>query len=856
MSPKPSVSLFIISIVLLHLLLTAHLIPTFAQGNSTAPAQPPLGASTTVTSSLPITSSTAPQLPLYLPLVIDQRADHAQVQVATEITSVLTTTTQQPVYLPLIQQGIGTNAETQTEVAPTEAVSESVSAAATVLDVRIAMGNDDGEENSNGSINLTSTDLDLMTDMGAQQMNRVVGLRFTGLALPRNVTIVNAYVQFQVDEATSETTTLTLRGEAVDNAAPFGLSNSTLSTKPRTMAAVTWSPAAWPTVGATGAAQRTPNLAPIIQELVNRSGWASNNALTLLITGSGQRVAKSFEGASSAAPVLHIEYEVAAVLIAAGDIAGCGIEKDAETALLLDNLPGTVAALGDNVYEDGTAQEYNNCYTPTWGRHKTRTRPTPGNHEYHAANATPYFTYFGSAAGEAGKGYYSYNLGAWHIIVLNSNCDDMGGCTRSSAQGQWLLADLAANPATCTLAYWHHPRFNSGALHGNDSHYQDFWQILYDSGADVVLNGHEHLYERFAAQQANGTADPARGLRQFTVGTGGGALSTFGTIRPNSEVRNNNTFGVLKLTLYPTRYDWQFMPISGQPFTDSGSAPCVTLSTTNQPPTVNAGADQTLSLPNQATLQGTVTDDGRPNPPATVTTTWSKVSGPGAVTFTNAKALITNVSFAAAGSYLLQLSASDGSLSAADQMVVTVSTTTLTILNTRITNGNNDGEENSSGAINLTSTDLDLMTDSGGQQLNRVVALRFTGLAVPRGATIVTAYIQFQSDELNSETTTLRLQGEAVDQALAFGVTNSALSTKPRTTASVTWSPVAWTTVGITWAAQRTPNLAPIIQELVNRPGWANGNAITVLLTGSGQRVATAFEGASSGAPLLHLEYR
>ena len=855
MSLKQLLLRLILLVAFLGLLVISLRAVSIAQENSTMPAQPP-GARSVVTSSWPITGATAPPLPLYLPLVIDPRADNAQTWEATAITAAVTTTTPLSVYLPLIQQDTGREIQTSVEEAPTEPISEPVSAAATVLDVRIATGNDDGEENSSGSINLISTDLDFMTDIGGQQTNRVVALRFTGLALPRNATIVNAYVQFQVDEATSATTPLTIRGEAVDNAAPFGLSNSTLSTKLRTTAAITWSPATWPTIGAAGAAQRTPNLAPVIQEIVNRTGWASNNALTLLITGSGQRVARSFEGSSSGAPLLHIEYETHAVLIAAGDIAGCGIEKDAETALLLDNLPGTVAVLGDNVYEDGTAQEYTNCYAPTWGRHKTRTRPTPGNHEYHATAAAPYFAYFGAAAGEPGKGYYSYNLGAWHIVVLNSNCDDMGGCSRSSPQGQWLLADLAANPATCTLAYWHHPRFNSGALHGNNAQAQDFWQILYDYGADVVLNGHEHLYERFAPQQPTGAANPSRGLREFIVGTGGGALSTFGTIRPNSEVRNSNTFGVLKLTLYPTRYDWQFVPIAGQTFTDTGSAPCVTLNATNQPPVVNAGADQALTLPNQATLRGTVSDDGFPNPPAAVTVTWSKVSGPGAVTFSNANAVTTNASFSAAGSYLLQLTASDGTLSATDQVVVTVNTATLKILNVRITMGYNDGEENSSGSINLTSTDLDLLTDSGGQQLNRIVALRFTGLAVPRGATIVTAYLQFQSDELNSETTTLSVQGEAVDHALAFGLTNSALSTKPRTTAAVTWAPVPWTIIGITWAAQRTPNLAPIIQEVVNRPGWASGNAMTLLITGSGQRVATAFEGDSSRAPLLHIEYR
>lgn len=845
MPTKQQLSLLILLVALLRLIVSAPLAPSFAQ-DVTVQESPQPETSKAITTALPVTTAVASQLPLYLPLVMEPH-----VQAATDITTLVTTTGLLSVYLPLVTQGTGGNVETPLDVMPTEPVS----AAATVLDVRIATGTDDGEENSSGSVNLTSTDLDLMTDSGGQQLNSIVALRFPGLALPRSATIVNAYLQFQVDEAASETTTLTLRGEAVDNAAPLGVTKGALSTKVQTTAVVTWSPTAWPTIGDAGASQRTPNLAAVIQEIVNRPGWVSNHALTLLVTGRGQRVAKSFEGGSGA-PVLHLEYETTPVLLAAGDIAGCSIEKDAETALLLDNLSGTIAALGDQVYEDGTAQEYNNCYASTWGRHKARTRPTPGNHDYHSAGAAPYYAYFGAAAGDPSKGYYSYNLGAWHIVVLNSNCDDIGGCTRSSAQGQWLVADLAANPATCTLAYWHHPRFNSGALHGNDSVSQDFWQILYEYGADVILNAHEHLYERFAPQQPNTTADATRGIRQFTVGTGGGALSTFGTIRPNSEVRNNTAFGILKLTLYPTRYDWQFVPIAGQTFADAGSAPCVTLTAPNRPPTVSAGADQPVVLPNQATLQGTVTDDGFPNPPAAVTTTWSKVSGPGTVTFANANAVTTYASFSAAGSYVLQLTASDGNLSTSDQTVVTVGTATLTSLNVRVTMGYNDAEESSSGSVNLTSTDLDMMTDSGGQESIRVVALRFSGLTVPRGATIVTAYLQFQSDEVNSETTTLTLQGEAVDHALAFGATKGALSTKPRTAAAVPWSPAAWTTVGTTWAAQRTANLAPILQELVNRPGWVSGNAMTLLITGSGQRVAKSFESASNAAPLLHIEYR
>ena len=196
------------------------------------------------------------------------------------------------------------------------------------------------------------------------------------------------------------------------------------------------------------------------------------------------------------------------VILAAGDIANCDGTGDEATAQLLDNLPGTVLTLGDNAYPDGTAQQFNDCYNPTWGRHKARTRPSPGNHDYHVPGAADYFAYFGSAAGEAGKGYYSFNLGAWHLIALNSQLDSAAG----SVQEQWLRTDLAANQKTCVLAYWHYPRFNSGS-HGNNTKTQPFWQALYDYGADVVLSGHEHLYERFAPQKPDGTADATRGLR-------------------------------------------------------------------------------------------------------------------------------------------------------------------------------------------------------------------------------------------------------------------------------------------------------------------------------------------------------
>ncbi len=271
-------------------------------------------------------------------------------------------------------------------------------------------------------------------------------------------------------------------------------------------------------------------------------------------------------------PAAEPSSDTAPVLLAAGDIAACTPGSEA-TAALLDRLSGTIVTLGDNAYPSGSAEEFARCYAPTWGRHKARTRPVPGNHEYRTPGAWAYFAYFGSAAGEAGRGYYSYDLGTWHMVALNSNCDEVGGCHAGSPQERWLRADLAAHPAACTLAYMHHPRFGSGQ-HGNNALVEPLWQALYEAGVDVVLAGHEHLYERFAPQDPRGVADPVWGIRQFTVGTGGASRYSVKLVRPNSEVRNDDTYGILKLTLAPDSYQWEFVPAEGKPFTDTGRASC------------------------------------------------------------------------------------------------------------------------------------------------------------------------------------------------------------------------------------------------------------------------------------------
>jgi len=274
------------------------------------------------------------------------------------------------------------------------------------------------------------------------------------------------------------------------------------------------------------------------------------------------------------------------VLIGAGDIGECGpplfLKHAQRTAEIIDTIPGTVFTLGDNAYPNGAVADYAQCYAPTWGHFKKRTQPVPGNHEYAKGdtNGTGYFHYFGVAAHDQPTGWYSYDRGSWHIVVLNSSFEEteaLGRVLNLQTQLAWLQSDLAAHPATCTLAMWHHPRFSSGVVHGSDPKMQPFWQVLYDAGADVILVGHEHNYERFAPQTPDGTADPARGIREFVVGTGGGGYDSLDVAKVgtgNSEVGDQSVHGVLKLTLSEGSYQWQFIPTLSYSFTDSGTGTC------------------------------------------------------------------------------------------------------------------------------------------------------------------------------------------------------------------------------------------------------------------------------------------
>ena len=258
--------------------------------------------------------------------------------------------------------------------------------------------------------------------------------------------------------------------------------------------------------------------------------------------------------------------------VGAGDIADCSSSGDEATAVLLDNILGTVFTAGDNAYEDGTDVNFTQCYEQSWGRHKARTRPSPGNHDYHTSGAAGYFAYYGVNAGTAGLGYYSYDLGDWHIVSLNSNIS----MSASSPQVTWLIADLAASAKRCTLAYWHHPRFSSGT-HGSSTSPQPLWQALYDAGADVIVQGHDHNYQRFAPLTPTGAADPVNGIRSWVAGMGGTSHYNFFTPIANTDAYNTSTYGVLRFSLSndgSDSYAWEFVPVAGQSYSDWGTAIC------------------------------------------------------------------------------------------------------------------------------------------------------------------------------------------------------------------------------------------------------------------------------------------
>ncbi len=370
------------------------------------------------------------------------------------------------------------------------------------------------------------------------------------------------------------------------------------------------------------------------------------------------------------------------VLVGAADIALCNGTGDEATAALLDSIPGTVFAVGDNAYPNGTPTNYQNCYNASWGRHKARTYPVPGNHEYDSsATAAGYFGYFGAAAGDPTKGYYSYDLGAWHIVVLNSN-NSYVSTALGSPQETWLKADLAATTKKCILAMWHSPRFYSttASSFSPTGYVKPFWDDLYAAHAQLVINGHMQDYERFAPQTSAGVADPVNGIRQIIVGTGGNSLDAPNTlIIPNSEVRISKVYGVLKLTLGDGTYAWQFVPVAGQTASDSGSGTCY--APPPQAPAVNAGPDLATHPGDSLQVRITFSDAGPDDAPWAYTIGWGDGSSSSGTTSTTSTPIIAGHSFATLGRDSVRVTVTNAlGMSGSDSLSVQVISSSTVVL--------------------------------------------------------------------------------------------------------------------------------------------------------------------------------
>ena len=644
---------------------------------------------------------------------------------------------------------------------------------AVALDVPTGTGADDAEERS-ATTSVTGTDLELVVDGTTVQ---TVGIRFPGVAIPAGSTVTNAYVQFTVDEVTTGATSLTVTGQAADNPPSFSSTGRDVSTRPQTEASVGWTPAGWPTAGARGMDQRTPDLTPVLQEIVDRTGWASGNALALVITGTGTRTASATERGQLKAPLLHIEY-----VPAGGSDVAPTVSAGPDVAV---TLPGA-ASLAGTVTDDGLPNPPG-AVSAAWTRVSG-----PGTVSFADAAAPATTATFG-AAGE---------------YVLRLTADD------------GVL--LAADEVTVTVS-------PAGPVNVAPT---------VSAGPDVAVTLPE------AASLAGTVTDDGLPNPPGAVGAAWTTVSGPGTVTfaNAAAAATTATFGaagsyVLRLT-------------GDDGALQAADEVAVTVTPANTAPTVSAGPDGAVTLPGTAALVGTVSDDGLPNPPGTVTTAWSKVSGPGNVTFANPAALTTTVTFAKAGTFVLSLTANDGARQATDQVTVTVAPSVTTVLDIPVATGSDDAEERP-GSVSLTGTTLELVVDGTTVQ---TVGLRFTGVAVPAGATITGAWVQFTADVATSGTGNLTVAGQAADNASTFQAVASNITSRTPTTATVGWVPLAWKKAAI-GAEQRTPDLAAVVQEIVGRPGWARGNAVVLVLTGSGTRVAAAFERGGGKAAVLHIEY-
>jgi Calcineurin-like phosphoesterase len=547
-------------------------------------------------------------------------------------------------------------------------------------------------------------------------------------------------------------------------------------------------------------------------------------------------------------------------ILAVGDGPSNELVSNSVGAAVAAADPPLFLFLGD-VYETSTFTELRNHYGVSsidqpgqgtlWGATADTTQPTVGNHE--KTNIPAFQDYWHGRPLNL-----SFSFGGVLFLDLNSSQN----MTAGSSEYNFVKSILTGpNVPACVVAVYHEP-----AVTGNTtvaSNEVDMWKLLASNGVDLVLNGHQHNMQEYKPLDANfdsGTADAH--MVQLISGAGGHVLAGVSKKQPGARIAwsMGKTPGLLELTLQgaangnvATGIGWQWQKVDGTNVTNvhPGSVDCG--GSVNHAPTVSAGPDKTVTLPNQVTLQGSVTDDGLPNPPGATTATWSQVSGPagGTASFGDAQSPTTTASFDTPGTYVLRLTGYDGALQSFDDVMVTANAQGTTVtLDVPVSVSSDDAEE-SAGTVARANPNLKIVLRAG---VNQTVGLRFTGLTIPQGATIQNAYIQFQTAASTTGACSLTVRGQAADNPDTFARTTNNISSRPLTTASVGWPPATWPTVGAHGTDQRTPNLSSIVSEIVNRSGWASGNAMAYIITGTGVRTAESFDGGIF-APILHVEY-
>ena len=733
------------------------------------------------------------------------------------------------------------------------------------LEVRISASNDDAEERvSSGAINVTGPDLELSVDGSNAQL---VGMRFTGISIPTGATVTKAYIQFQVDESFSGATTLTIQGQATLNATQFSSSKFNISTRAKTAAAVTWQPDPWPTVGQAGLAQRTVDISPVIQEIIDQGGWVSGNALAIIVTGTGTRTAEAFDGVASAAPLLHIEYSVGGTTpnnLPVVDSTSVTVLEDAQDALLglaaptdADGDPLTIKVVGLPDSAKGTVTLASGVAVAI-------------NQELTAAELQGLqFDTAPNANGAAGSFVYSVTDGT---AIVN---------------GTVALGITPVNdPPTVSLV-------NAATMisEGTDT-------SVAIKVADIVVGDDEEGTNSLSLGGADAGLFEIIGTELFlkagTVLDAAGNSSLDVTVNVNDPAVGATpddsvllaiavTAGNAPPTILNLHGDaGEYSPASGAVVIEQGSDALVQdLDSTDFAggqliATISAGGDaaeDVLSIQNQGSGAGQIGFTGGNVTYGGVqigTSTGGTGGTPLVVTLNSAaneaatSALVRAITYSNADTVSptvgprtidFSLSDGDGGTSSTFSTLVTVAAPAAVpqTLEVRVSASSDDAEERvSSGAINVTGPDLELSVDGSNAQL---VGMRFTGITIPNGANITKAYIQFQVDESFSVPTSLTIQGQATVNAAQFTTAKFNISTRAKTAAAVTWQPDPWPTVGDAGLAQRTVDISAVIQEIINQGGWVSGNALAIIVTGSGTRTAEAFDGVASAAPLLHIEY-